>query len=333
MFKKKKIILSYDYELFFGDKSGTVIKSIIEPTNALLDAMDSVDAKGNFFVDWMMIKCIKEANTELTDIDYGLLVGQLHDMLRRGHRIELHIHPHWVDAKYKGDGTWDFSNFQHYSLNSFSEAEIIDMFLEGTNFLTSIAREVDPDYEIVAFRAGGWAVQPFEKVRKGFLAAGIKIDSSPCKGFCLKNLHSFCDFRIMPNTSIYRFEYDICKENKNGQFICVPITSYKRHLLQGLVDRFTRYFTNGLIKITDGTHYRKEDDDAIKNGVLNVPDYNIRMLSLYTNPINIPLVLYQLRKRDMICMIQHPKDHTKLACITLKKILKYTDSITYKQLL
>ena len=126
MFKKKKIILSYDYELFFGDKSGTVIKSIIEPTNALLDAMDSVDAKGNFFVDWMMIKCIKEANTELTDIDYGLLVGQLHDMLRRGHRIELHIHPHWVDAKYKGDGTWDFSNFQHYSLNSFSEAEIID---------------------------------------------------------------------------------------------------------------------------------------------------------------------------------------------------------------
>ena len=36
---KKRIILSYDYELFFGDRSGTVQKSLIEPTNQLLDAM------------------------------------------------------------------------------------------------------------------------------------------------------------------------------------------------------------------------------------------------------------------------------------------------------
>ena len=35
--KKKKIILSYDYELFFGDKSGTVKKTLIEPTNLILE--------------------------------------------------------------------------------------------------------------------------------------------------------------------------------------------------------------------------------------------------------------------------------------------------------
>ena len=45
MFKKKKIILSFDYELFFGDKSGTVQKTLIEPTNALLDTMDKAGLK------------------------------------------------------------------------------------------------------------------------------------------------------------------------------------------------------------------------------------------------------------------------------------------------
>ena len=123
MFQKKKIILSYDYELFFGDRSGTVVKSLIEPTNLLLNAMDSVGFKGNFFVDWQMLKYLKEANTERTLADYQLIVDQLKDMVCRGHRIELHIHPHWVDAKYNGDGTWDFFEFRHYSLNSFSEQE------------------------------------------------------------------------------------------------------------------------------------------------------------------------------------------------------------------
>ena len=63
--------------------------------------------------------------------DYNLIVSQLKDIVRRGHRIELHIHPHWVNAKYNNDGTWDFSDYSHYSLNSFSQEEIMQMFVEG----------------------------------------------------------------------------------------------------------------------------------------------------------------------------------------------------------
>ena len=116
---RKKIILSFDYELFFGYKSGTVRKSLIEPTNLLLDGMDKYGFKGNFFVDWQMLKYLKLQSTERTISDYNLIVSQLKDIVRRGHRIELHIHPHWVNAKYNNDGTWDFSDYSHYSLNSF----------------------------------------------------------------------------------------------------------------------------------------------------------------------------------------------------------------------
>ena len=59
----------------------------------------------------------------MSEVIYGAgkTPQQIIDIVKRGHRVELHIHPHWCDAVYKGDGTWDFSNFQHYSLNSFSK--------------------------------------------------------------------------------------------------------------------------------------------------------------------------------------------------------------------
>lgn len=216
MFQKKKIILSYDYELFFGDRSGTVLKSLIEPTNLLLDVMDSVGFKGNFFVDWQMLKYLKEANTERTLADHQLIIDQLKDMVCRGHRIELHIHPHWVDAKYNGDGTWDFSEFRHYSLNSFPEQEIVDMFVEGTNLLTNIARGVDSEYKIVAFRAGGWVVQPFDCLKRAFKRAGIKIDSSVARGAYGKNKYSYFNFIGSPDGEMWRYENEVITPDDKG---------------------------------------------------------------------------------------------------------------------
>lgn len=52
------------------------------------------------------------------------------------------------------------------------------MFVEGCEILHLLARSVEPDYKIVAFRAGGWAVQPFSLLKKAFLSADIRIDSS-----------------------------------------------------------------------------------------------------------------------------------------------------------
>lgn len=331
MFQKKKIILSYDYELFFGDRSGTVLKSLIEPTNLLLDAMDSVGFKGNFFVDWQMLKYLKEANTERTLADHQLIIDQLKDMVYRGHRIELHIHPHWVDAKYNGDGTWDFSEFRHYSLNSFSEQEIVDMFVEGTNLLTNIAREVDSEYKIVAFRAGGWAVQPFDKLKKGFQKAGIKIDSSPCKGFCAKHTNFFYDFRVMSDSSIYHFSNDVCKEDPAGEFLEIPITPLKRPFVVKVIERLYQLLTNNCEYLTDGTHHRSNDNDSCDESYKM--DNDLKMLSLYLSPYSIPIVINMYKDRDLLCFIQHPKDQTDMTNKSIKALNSLCASITYKDLL
>lgn len=329
--KKKKVILSFDYELFFGDKSGTVLKTLIEPTNKILDAMDSDGFKGNFFIDWQMLKYLKEENTERTLSDYNLIKNQLKDMVRRGHRIELHIHPHWVDAKYNGDGTWDFSEFRHYSLNSFSEDEITEMFVEGTNLLESIAREIDPTYKIIAFRAGGWAVQPFSKLKKGFIKAGIKVDSSVMPGIYAERENSFYDFRNISNVANgkYNFEDDVCAISGKGQFIEVPISCTRHYLINRIVNYLYHLLGSNYQCLTDGTHIRQKES-AISN--LKKKHTQIPLTFSASKPLNTMLYLL-MNKGSLLCYIDHPKDFSHYTLKSMKLVLSLTVSQKYKDLL
>ena len=326
----KRVILSYDYELFFGDRSGTVEKSLIQPTNRLLDCMESVGFKGNFFVDWQMLKFLKEEGTERTTFDYEMIVAQLKDIVRRGHRIELHIHPHWIDAKYNGDGTWDFGDFSHYSLSTFSEEDIIQMFEEGVSLLTGIVREVDPDYRIVAFRAGGWAVQPFDKLKKAFLKTGICIDSSVMPGAHAYNDGSYYDFRTAPykKAGSYRFENDVCQVVEDGSFIEVPISNVKQGFGYRVIRRIYAMLPFHDIKcLTDGTHIRK--NSASTRGSSD----KVSLTFSNVNPWNV-LYAEMMNKSDISCYIDHPKDYTNNTSIAIESLSRLKRvSILYKDII
>lgn len=329
---KKKVILSFDYELFFGDRSGTVQKTLIEPTNKLLDAMDSVGFKGNFFVDWQMIKYIEQEKDKRCQNDYLLIVEQLKDIVRRGHRIELHIHPHWVDAKYNGDGTWDFSDFSHYSLNSFSEDEIVSMFKEGVDLLTEIARQVDPSYTNVAFRAGGWAVQPFDMIKTAMNSVGIRIDSSVMPRRAIKCDYSSCDFLKAPDPECgyYRFNNDVCAEDKNGFFIEVPITSLKRKLLSRSISFLLRIagIQTDRTPLTDGTHKRVNDNPDIWID----PEGRAPCTFSVASPLCVPVSCLE-SKYKILCYIDHPKDFSQLTTRGIIMLSRVAKTITYNDFL
>lgn len=336
--KKKKLLISYDYELFFGDRSGTVLNTLIEPTNRLMEAMEKSGLRGNFFVDWQMLKYLKQEKDIRCQNDYKLIEDQLKDIIRRGHRIELHIHPHWVNAKYNGDGTWDYKDFSHYSLQSFSENEIIQMFVEGTQLLTSIAQEIDPEYRIIAFRAGGWAIQPFEKLRKGFIAAGIKIDSSTSYGISNKHKYSCYDFRKMPYKSMYHFETDVCSEIQSGQFLEIPITSLHIPFCLYLYERHY-WKTNIYTPYADGTHLRSEEptvvvDKSLANRIFDkIKKTKRNMLSFsYFSPLLLKYVA-MFKNGNIHCLIDHPKDVTDATIHNICCIGDYYESLLYKDLI
>lgn len=326
-----KVILSFDYELFFGDESGTVRCSLVNPTNRLLDCMDSVGYKGNFFVDWQMLKFLKQEEDIRCQEDYALIVGQLKDMVRRGHRIELHIHPHWVDAKYKGDGKWDYSNFSHYCLNSFPKEEITQMFVDGVDTLTSIAKEVDPDYKIVAFRAGGWAVNPFELLKEGMIKTGIRIDSSVMEGIGVKTSHSDCDFTNirMPQEGYYRFEDDVMRSEADGSFIEIPISACERGFAVKVVSRLSRLLRLDFKPLTDGTHTRKADPvDQWMN------PYGLGVFT-FSNITPLEIVIRQITNSQSryTCYIEHPKDFTKYSIKGIRALSKIRESVSYSEIL
>lgn len=335
MKKKKKIILSYDYELFFGERSGTVLKSIIEPTNKLMEVMEQNGFRGNFFVDYLMFRELETLSDARAVSDLNLLKEQIRDLVRRGHRVELHLHPHWIDAQYNGDGTWDFSDFTHYSLSSLDEGTIVEMFVNGTNYLTALAREVEPDYEIVAFRAGGWAVQPFDKLKKGFLAAGIKIDSSTSYGIYKYMKDSYYDFREMPNKTCYQFENNVCKEMEQGAFREVPITSFHRNLLGVLVDRYYGGKLHYFDKISDGTHNRTGKGESVERLSFMYrlkSSYKLMFSFSMQSPLTVKRALCS-QKKDLYCYIDHPKDYSKATEKGINVLGGICESINYIDLL
>lgn len=321
---KRKIIISFDYELFFGEQSGTVLKTLIEPTKMLLDSLDVVNAKGNFFVDYLMFKYLEPLSGQRAQADLQLLKEQIRDIVRRGHRIELHLHPHWIDAKYNGDGTWDYSDFTHYSLSSLDEPSVIAMFKEGADYLNSLAREVVPDYRICAFRAGGWAIQPFEKIKKGFLAAGIRIDSSVAADMQGKNQYSWFDFTTAPHDDYWYFENDVCRPDSKGQFVEIPITTVTRTFFNKMTDLLMRKTTSQLKKITDGTHDRN-DIVSVRRKKMN----NASMMTFSAHsPLTVVLNLFSV-KSPFCVLIDHPKDFTMSNVSSIKWIGRLADSVTY----
>lgn len=304
----KKVIISFDYELFFGDEPGTVQKSLLEPTSMLMDALEYAGAKATFFVDYLMLKYMIAEN-ETTKAEAALIIDQLKEMIRRGHRVELHLHPHWVDAKYV-NGKWDFSDFSHYCLNSFPKEEITQMFVEGTQFLENIAREVQPEYKIIAFRAGGWAILPFEMMKEGFEKAGIKVDSSVMQGCKIYANDMELDFTNAPKESIYRFEGDILQEEKNGQFVEAQICSFRHNIPTSLYSIFYYKKHQDLLRhLTDGTHNRR-NSKPVMPPKLSKWQIMHRRQAFSLGGVPSLVLNYELHKSKSpyVVIISHPKD-------------------------
>ena len=333
--RNKRIILSFDYELFFGMRSGTIQKTIIEPTYLLLDTMEHAGLRGDFFVDYLMLHSLEKNNDSISRKDLEALKKQLRDLVRRGHRIELHLHPHWIDALYNGDGTWDFTDFRHYSLSSLNESTINTLFKEGTDYLNSIAKEVDPNYRICAFRAGGWAVQPFDKLENAFADSEIQIDSSTSYGIFKYTKNYYYDFRNIPKKASYRFTDDVSCEEKDGKYLEIPITSFHRSVVLAFFDRV--FAKLGFFKTkADGTHRRIEtglDNNKPSFTEKCKKQYKMMFALSMQSPLTIFFALFFHKKEELFCYIDHPKDQSRATIIGIRLLGCFCKSTHYVDLI
>ena len=217
----EKIILTLDYEIFFGHNSGTIERCLLIPTEFLSEEIfKNFPIEKIIFVDFLFLWNLKAngLNTEYEKIkkQINLLVEKLNC------KVGLHVHSHWLDADYDfKTRKWKFKNYERYIFSSLDKKDICDV-LDKCKF---IAENLLPGYKIEWFRAGGWCIEPFEKIAPFLKKFGIKKDSSVVQGMVIKSIAHNIDFRKAPLKPYWRFNQSTLVEDPNGYFEEYPITS------------------------------------------------------------------------------------------------------------
>ncbi|MEP2936579.1 MAG: hypothetical protein ABJM06_10755 [Gilvibacter sp.] len=218
-----KIFITLDYELFFGSKSGSVQKCIIEPTEQLLRIVDPLQIKLGFFVDTGYLMALERQKDQHPSLqkDYDLICGQIRAMSQNGHSIQLHVHPHWEDTFYNGQD-WDFKTTR-YKLADFTDQEVLEIVTRYNDILGKISGSPS-----TAYRAGGWSAQPWEPIGIALAKNNIFLDSTVFPGGYYQSAQQQYDFRaVAPFTTEYKFSEDLAQQSDDGPFVEIPISAHR----------------------------------------------------------------------------------------------------------
>ncbi len=160
----------------------------------------------------------------------------IESLAKAGHEIGLHVHPHWQATRWTGD-SWDFSGTR-YSPAQFRRSELVEIFKSYSN---EIAETVGT--RPTTYRAGGFCIEPFEKVGDALRAIGIQTDSSIVPGTYLNDYDKRFDFRRTPDAPWWFFDDVPTVSASEGRFLEVPISSIQLspfYYWGRLVDRLLR---------------------------------------------------------------------------------------------
>lgn len=169
------LCLTFDYELFFGDNFGSYDEILFQPTYKLIDMLIEKSVSATFFADVCSVpQALKYDQTSYVD----KFTRQIQYMVQHKQDVQLHIHPHWFYSKWE-DGTWKFSN-EGYRIHEFGFGNegARNIIEDGIKYLNHSLKNVRSDYECMAYRAGGFSLQPHQELVSELLKNGIKVDSS-----------------------------------------------------------------------------------------------------------------------------------------------------------
>ncbi|MGZ4158525.1 MAG: hypothetical protein ACXVED_15640, partial [Bacteroidia bacterium] len=245
--------------------------------------------------------------------DYKAITDQVKYLSATGHDIQLHIHPHWEDSFFNGE-RW-IIDVKRYKLSDFNETEIADIVSKYKKVLTDLTNK-----QIFTFRAGGWCLQPFSKLKKAFIDNGITHDSSVFRnGFYSSEQYSY-DFRNAPDKDIYNFEEEPEIEDKNGYFTELPISAIRNSPLffwqlffLGRKNPFLhKPLGDGRAMAAPG--YRKKLLTKFTDNPVSVDGYNARLLETS---------LSRLSRKDLenMVVIGHPKALSRYSIQRLEKFI------------
>lgn len=180
----KSLIFTLDYELY-GNGSGNVFTHIIEPTKAILGIAEKYNTKLTIYFEvveywklkeeWEKGNCMGYTENPITAMEQQLKCAH-----SKGHDIQLHIHPQWIDAKWE-KSKWTV-NYENWCLGGYEgegEDSMLAIIKRGKETIENI---IGKGYKCTAIRAGGYNAQPSDRIVAAMKKCGLKADSSIVPG-------------------------------------------------------------------------------------------------------------------------------------------------------
>lgn len=217
---KFHLILSLDYEVF-GDGSGCLQNCLLNPTNECLRIVNQHAGKLTFFADALELYSFSQQQNSPTQQHYALVAQQLASLMNSPHNLQLHLHPQWQNASFDQQ-EWQL-DFSKWRIGDLEKVDIDSCINSGLDFLQQFGPRTGQD--LVAFRAGGWAIQPSGPVIDALSASNIIIDSTVAPGLHNPALGDWYDFRSAPALPFWAAGQDICRPLQQGTITEVPITT------------------------------------------------------------------------------------------------------------
>ena len=231
------ILYSADYELFLGKNYLPEKEVLLGPTDDLLAACRETGIRTTFFVD----TCCLRRYRQLGMHDFPDRVKeQVCKAVAEGHDVQTHLHPHWLFTDVHKSG--NLFDPARYLLGKCSDdpgecLRLVSQYLrESREYLTGLIRHVDPSYRCIAFRAGGYGLQPNAPIiLQALHDSGYLIDSSIVPDLVSQTAVNEIDYRDVPRRPNYwlsaRTGLSTPSDNHDGVFE-IPIASWKLSLLE-----------------------------------------------------------------------------------------------------
>lgn len=330
--KDCSLLVTFDYELFLGSRSGRPENCVLTPSKLLGDIMYQHKTRGVFFVDTTYLCKLNELSPKHPECakDFKAIAAQLLALIDQGHYIFPHIHPHWQDAIYlPNEQEFDLSNVRHYRFNNLSAEEKRKVFKTSVEVLQEIIFKHHPAYKINAFRAGGWCIQPFTDFKPYFEEFEIKYDMSVISRIYQMSTAQQFDFSTAPEKYIYRFSEDVCKEDPNGKFVQVCGSIVDMPASSELLSRIHRKFLNRTIAgkeygsgqgqvPTQLENYTPTSSRGYEISAAGREFASLEKMSTF----KLPVYINHLKKTKYLHLISHPKMINRHQVKILSKLLK-----------
>ncbi len=346
----RKILLTLDYELY-GNGSGNVFKHIIEPTERILSCVEKFGARLTVFFEVIEYWRLKEEWERGNRMGYAqnpitAMEEQLRNLYRKGHDVQLHVHPQWIDAKYE-DNAWSV-NLDAWRLGGFhsNDGWTIERILrEGKLCIEYIIHPVDKNYKCICLRAGGYNIQPSAEIVQAMKNVGLVADTSVYPGGKETGNLSCYDYTNIPIDIGYWYCTDTLEKSvaKTTNILELPIVAFP-------IIRLSKYLS--LDRIKSLLQNRKSARDAFdaKTSVGNAKGSIVAKFSyffkkesqtwdfcLFSKSMHHKFLqkISKQNNRDVFVLVGHPKGFVSDGSFIylLKQIQHKYSSITVTDLL